>query len=75
MTEQAISPLVRRMIDGLKVHFSMRDVLKSAQEASEVRDSPIGRLAATRDSAARKGAVVAVSQLEGLHHRYEQRAA
>jgi alpha-ketoglutarate-dependent taurine dioxygenase len=46
-----LSETYRRMIDGLKVHFSMRDVLKSAQEASEVRDSPIGRLAATRDSA------------------------
>jgi alpha-ketoglutarate-dependent taurine dioxygenase len=28
----------------------LSDVLKSAQEASEVRDSPIGRLAATRDA-------------------------
>jgi len=38
----------RRMIDGLEVRFSMRDVLRSAQEAAEVRDTPIGRLAATR---------------------------
>jgi alpha-ketoglutarate-dependent taurine dioxygenase len=45
-----LSDPYRRMIDGLKVHFSMRDVLKSAQEAVEVSDSPIGRLAATRDS-------------------------
>jgi alpha-ketoglutarate-dependent taurine dioxygenase len=45
-----LSEAYRRMIDGLKVHFSMRDVLRSAQEASEVRDSPIGRLAATRNS-------------------------
>ncbi len=45
-----LSDTYRRMIDGLKVHFSMRDVLKSAQEAVQVSDSPIGRLAATRDS-------------------------
>ena len=43
-----LSETYRGMIDGLKVRFSMRDVLKSAQEAAEARDSPIGRLAATR---------------------------
>lgn len=45
-----LSETYRGMIDGLKVRFSMRDVLKSAQETVEARDSPIGRLAATRDS-------------------------
>ncbi len=35
-----LSDAYRRMIDGLKVHFSMRDVLKSAQQAVEVSDSP-----------------------------------
>ena len=40
----------RRMIGGLKVHFSLRDVLKASQEAVEVSDSPIGRLASTRRS-------------------------
>jgi taurine dioxygenase len=45
-----LSNTYRRMIDGLKVHFSMRDVLTSAQQAVEVSDSPIGRLAATRDA-------------------------
>lgn len=45
-----LSNTYRRMIDGLKVHFSMRDVLKSVHEAVELRDSPIGRLAATRDA-------------------------
>ena len=34
----------------LKVQFSLRDVLKSAHEAVEAGDSPIGRLAATRDA-------------------------
>lgn len=42
----------RRMLDGLRVHFSMRDVLASAQANVELRDSPIGRLAATRELAA-----------------------
>jgi len=45
-----LSDTYRRMIDGLRVHFSMRDVLKAAQDAVELRDSPIGRLAATRDA-------------------------
>jgi taurine dioxygenase len=43
-----LSDTYRHMIEGLKVRFSMRDVLKSAQEAVEVSESPIGRLAATR---------------------------
>jgi alpha-ketoglutarate-dependent taurine dioxygenase len=45
-----LSETYRRMIDGLKVRFSIRDVLRSAQQAVEQRDSPIGRLAATRDA-------------------------
>lgn len=43
-----LSETYRRMIAPLRVQFSMRDVLRSAQEAVEVRDTPIGRLAATR---------------------------
>ncbi len=39
----------RNMVAGLKVRFSMRDVLASAQANVEQRDSPIGKLAATRD--------------------------
>jgi alpha-ketoglutarate-dependent taurine dioxygenase len=38
----------RAMIAGLRVRFSMRDVIASAQVNAEQRDSPIGRLAATR---------------------------
>jgi taurine dioxygenase len=45
-----LSDTYREMISGLKVRFSMRDVLKSAQDSAEQRDSPIGRLAATRNS-------------------------
>src|ERR1700735_3442494 len=33
---------------ALKVHFSLRDWLRSAQDAVQVSDSPIGQLAATR---------------------------
>ena len=43
-----LSDGMRALVDRLKVHMSMRDVLKFAQENSEVRESPIGRLAATR---------------------------
>lgn len=46
-----LSDTYRDMIQGLRVRFSMRDVLKAAQEAVEVSDSPIGRLAATREAA------------------------
>lgn len=45
-----LSDTYRRMIGGLKVHFSIRDVLRAAQAAVETRDTPIGRLAATRES-------------------------
>jgi taurine dioxygenase len=47
---QMRSDTYREMIQPLKVHFSMRDVLKAAQDAVELSDSPIGRLAATRNS-------------------------
>jgi alpha-ketoglutarate-dependent taurine dioxygenase len=45
-----LSETYRKMIDRLRVHFSLRDVLKAAQEAVEIGNSPIGRLAATRNS-------------------------
>lgn len=45
-----LSDTYRQMIDGLRVHFSLRDVLKSAQDAVQISDSPIGRLAATRNA-------------------------
>ena len=45
-----LSEPYRQMISGLKVHFSLRDVLKAVHEAVEVSDSPIGRLATTRDA-------------------------
>ena len=43
-----LSETMQGMLAGLRVRFSMRDVLLSAQENAEVRDSPIGKLAATR---------------------------
>ncbi len=45
-----LSDAYRRMIDGLKVHFSIREVMKAAQAGAETRDNPIGRLAATRSA-------------------------
>jgi len=45
-----LSDSYREMISGLRVHFSMRDVLRSAHEAVEATDTPMGRLAATLDA-------------------------
>jgi len=45
-----LSDTYKKMIADLKVHFSMRDVLRSAQENVEARDNPMGRLASTRGS-------------------------
>jgi taurine dioxygenase len=47
----ALSPAYKRMIDGLRVHFSMREVLRNAHESVEVRDNPIGKLAGTKSLA------------------------
>jgi len=46
-----LSDRMRALVDVLKVHFSMRDVLTFAQDYSEQRASPIGRLAASRNLA------------------------
>ena len=46
-----LSETMQRMLAGLRVRFSMRDVLASAQQNVERRDTPIGPLAATRDLA------------------------
>lgn len=43
-----LSDTYRQMIANLRVHFSIRDVLRSAQESVRVSDSPMGQLAATR---------------------------
>ncbi|HTY94311.1 MAG TPA: TauD/TfdA family dioxygenase [Steroidobacteraceae bacterium] len=43
-----LSDAYRAIIANLKVHFSLRDVLRAAQDAVQVGDSPIGQLAATR---------------------------
>ena len=47
----ALSSAYKRLIDPLRVQFSMREVLRHAQESAEARDNPIGRLGATRDLA------------------------
>ena len=44
----SLSPAYRRMIEDLKVHFSIREVLLVAQAAAEERDNPIGRLGLSR---------------------------
>jgi taurine dioxygenase len=47
-----LSEAMRSLIGKLRVHFSIREVMLSAQSNAEQRDSPIGRLAATRDASA-----------------------
>jgi taurine dioxygenase len=47
----ALSPAYKRLIDPLRVQFSMQHVLRNAQEGAEARDNPIGRLGQTRDLA------------------------
>jgi taurine dioxygenase len=46
-----LSPTMQGMLGGLRVRFSMRDVLASAQRHVQVSDTPIGRLGATRELA------------------------
>jgi taurine dioxygenase len=43
-----LSERMQAVVRDLRVHFSMRDVLASAQANAEQRDTPVGRLAATR---------------------------
>jgi taurine dioxygenase len=45
---RTLGPATQRMIGELRVHFSMRDVLASAQANAEARDNPVGKLVATR---------------------------
>lgn len=45
-----LSEAYRGMIGSLRLRFSMRDVLAAVHEAVDVSDSPMGRLAATRDA-------------------------
>src|SRR5690606_36055451 len=45
---RTLAPTTRRMIEGLRVHFSMREVLASARANAEPRDNPVGELVATR---------------------------
>jgi alpha-ketoglutarate-dependent taurine dioxygenase len=48
---RTLGPATQRMVAGLKVHFSMRDVLASAQANAEPRDNPVGKLVATKSQA------------------------
>ncbi|HUG74023.1 MAG TPA: TauD/TfdA family dioxygenase [Steroidobacteraceae bacterium] len=45
---RTLGPATQRMSGELRVHFSMRDVLASAQANAEARDNPVGKLVATR---------------------------
>ena len=58
LTLNMLDDAKRSSLDGLRVQFSMRDVLASAQANVEQRDSPIGKLAATREMAELPGGLV-----------------
>lgn len=45
---RTLGPATRQMIAGLRVRFSLRDVLASARDNAEARDNPVGKLVATR---------------------------
>ena len=45
-----LSDTMQSMLTGLRVRMSMRKVLTAAQQYMEPADTPIGRLAATRDA-------------------------
>jgi alpha-ketoglutarate-dependent taurine dioxygenase len=48
---RTLGATTRKMIADLRVRFSMRDVLASARENAELRNNPVGKLVATRESA------------------------
>jgi taurine dioxygenase len=48
---RSLSPTMQRLLQGLKVHMSMANVLESARAYATPSDDPIGRLARTKDSA------------------------
>jgi alpha-ketoglutarate-dependent taurine dioxygenase len=44
-----LSPVMQRLVDGLRVHMSIRQNLDAAQQFAPVDDTPIGKLAGTKD--------------------------
>jgi alpha-ketoglutarate-dependent taurine dioxygenase len=61
-----LSDTMRSMIDGLRVRMSMGRVLNLAQDHMEPGDTPLGRLAATRDAGALDPAIAA--KVRGTTH-------
>jgi taurine dioxygenase len=48
---RALSDTYRQLIAGLRVRFSMREVLQSAQDFAVANDSPLGKLSALKTAA------------------------
>lgn len=63
---QMLSPVYQRMIQDLQVRFSLRDVLAAVHQSVEPRESPIGRLAATRTEGSLSDDLV--RKIEGSAH-------
>ena len=61
-----LSPKMQSIVDGLKVHMSMKNVLATAQATIKPDDSPLGRIAATRDAGPLPEAIAA--KVRGSYH-------
>lgn len=61
-----LSPTMQMVLAPLKVHMSMQQVLSSAQAHQTADDTPIGRVAATRDMAQLPDEIV--RKVRGSHH-------
>jgi len=61
-----LSPKMQSIVDSLNVHMSMRNVLTTAQQTVQPDDSPLGRIAATRDSGPLPEAIAL--KLRGNYH-------
>jgi taurine dioxygenase len=44
-----LSPVMQRVVEPLRVHMSMKHVLETAQTTVDPNDTPLGRLAASKD--------------------------
>ncbi|MBL8550775.1 MAG: TauD/TfdA family dioxygenase [Hyphomonadaceae bacterium] len=60
-----LSDTMKRMLEGLRVHMSMHDVLEAAQEFGAVDDTPVGRLVALKG---KELPADLIRKIEGAYH-------
>jgi taurine dioxygenase len=61
-----LSETMRALLQPLRVHMSMAKVLRAVQQVEEPGESPVGRLAATRDQGALAPALQ--RKVDGCYH-------